>query len=908
MAMQPTIRNGRILGSKLIAPSAVVQQIHRAAMVDQICAARNAKLILVRAPAGFGKTTVMLQCQERFREMSVARAWLTMDRSDNDASRLLAGLDAATSLITEEADADLTNWNPENDHSVGDMALQIISRLSGFNAPFALFLDDFETIQEPGVLGLLRELIDHLPPQGQLVISSRSLPDLRLGRMRARGQLLEVDVARLRFTPEETAEFLTLRRQVSLSPEDISRLHRKTEGWVAAIWLASVALERSKDPAKFVERLSGTQQFIAHYLAEEILAHQPADVRRFLLRTSVLRHLEAPLCSALVPGADSQSILHELETTDVLLTPLGTLGDGYRYHSLFADFLQSELARESPAELKNLHSAAAGWYEKQGRPVPAIDHALEGGDIAHAVKLMSAHCSDLLAQGRMRLLTRWFSAIPPESLKQHPELQLIHMWAVCFTHGSHQAMDLLALSGLKTSTDPRIMAHVRALEPCLLAIMDRYEEAYAIGYKHLEYRTGVVPFADNVLSNAMAHIVSVIDNHDRARRLIDKVRTSQSTNSSEFNRMYSEASDGFIDLQEGKLRQAIARFRIAVTATRGGGYVHTNGNAWAGVPYAAALYESGHLDQAAHLLQVYAPLARDVGLPDLVILGYVTLDRIAFSRGDVDQALHLLTELEYLGHKNRLSRVVRSAKLERARIFLLQGHNRAAHEELDHAEDDAVWDRVGRMRYLANDLDYLELGRMRWELHAGNTARAVAQLSQAARQARTESRHRRGLKLELLHAAALHHAGDPASATTAMTHALRIASSEGFVRLILDEGDIMRAPIHALAATLQSNSRARDEPVFADYVRRLAQALGPIIPAATNSDAVGSAILLEPLTRKEIHVLQLLAEGYSNNSMAEKLFVSDSTIRTHLRNINAKLDAHNRTHAVATARRLNIIP
>ena len=906
--MQMMIRNPRTLGSKLTAPSAAVQQIARSALIEQIGAARNAKLVLVRAPAGFGKSTLMLQCQKRFREMSVATAWLTLDRSDNDASRLLAGLDAATSLITDGNDTDVQNWRPENDHTVGGMALQIISRLSGFNAPFVLFIDDFETIQEPGVLGLLRELIEHLPPQGQLVIGSRSLPDLRLGRMRARGQLLEIDTAHLRFTLEETAEFLTARRNMNLSSEEISRLQGKTEGWVAAIWLASVALERTVDPAKFVERLSGTEQSIANYLAEEILAHQPADVRRFLLRTSVLRHLEAPLCSALVPGADSRSILHELETADVLLTPVGTVGGGYRYHSLFADFLQSELARESPAELGGLHSAAAAWYEKQGRPVPAIDHALEGGDIAHAVALMSAHCADLLAQGRMRLLTRWFTTIPPEALRQHPELQLIHMWAVCFTHGSHQAMELLAQSGLKASTDSRIMAHVRALEPCLLAIMDRYEEAYAIGYKHLEYRSGIVPFADNVLSNAMAHIVSVIDNHERARRLIDKVRSSQGTNASEFNRMYSEASDGFIDLQEAKLRQAVARFRIAVTATHGGGYIHTNGNAWAGVPYAAALYEGGHIDQAAHLLQVYAPLARDVGLPDLIILGYVTLDRIAFSRGDVDHALQLLTELEYLGHKNRLPRVVCSAKLERARIFLLQGHSRAAREELDHAEDDTVWERVGRMRYLANDLDYLALGRMRWQLHAGNPADAAIRLLQAAKQARAESRHRRALKLELLHAAALHRAGDSDSAMTAMSNSLKVASSEGFLRLVLDEGDIMRSPIHALAAALRSTSQTRDEPVFADYVQRLAQTLGPIAPAVTSSDAIGRAILLEPLTRKEINVLQLLAEGYSNSAMAEKLFVSDSTIRTHLRNINTKLDAHNRTHAVATARRLNIIP
>lgn len=889
--------------SKLMAPSGAAQHIQRTSIVDHICAPAAPKLTLVRAPAGFGKSTLMLQCQARLREMSVATAWLTLDRSDNDASRLLLGLEAATVSIVN--DDDIGRYS-ENDPTVGGMASQITSRLSGYNAPFALFLDDMETLQEPGVLGLLREIIDYLPPKGRFIIGSRNLPDLHLGRMRARGHLLEIDPARLRFTLKETSEYFTTRRNVDLAEEHLSLLQNKTEGWVAAIWLASVALERNKNPSEFVARLSGAERSIAHYLAEEILAHQPPHIRQFLLRTSVLRQLEPALCSALMPGADSGRILHELETADVMLTPVGSSGDGYRYHSLFADFLKSELARELPNELAHLHSAASAWYETQDRPIPAIDHALEGGNISDAVRLMSIHCAGLVAQGRMRLLTRWFSVLPTEVLKQHPELQLIHMWAVCFTHGAYQAMDLLAQSGLKTSTAPEIMAHVRALEPCLLAIMDRYEEAHDIGLKNLELRSGVVPFADDVLSNATAHITSVIGNHVRARQLIDRVRRSQADHASEFNRMYSEASDGFIDLQEAKLRQATARFRIAVTATYGS-YVPTNGNAWAGVPYAVALYDSGQIDQAAHLLQVYAPLARDVGLPDLVILSYVTLSRIAFLRGDIDQVLHFLTELEYLGHKNRLRRVVCSARLERSRVFLLQGHREAAREELDRAEDDEVWERVGRLRYLANDLDYLALGRMRLQLHAGALDEAALQLAAAAKHARSESRYRRALKLELMYGAALFSAGDTASGSVALANALRAASPEGFIRLVLDEGDIMRAPIHALTATLQSGVLPRDEAVFVSYVQRLAQALGPVTPASAPSDKVQSAILLEPLTRKEMHVLQLLAEGYSNSAMAEKLFVSDSTIRTHLRNINTKLDAQNRTHAVATARRLNII-
>jgi len=891
-----------VLDAKLTAPVAAARQVLRQGVIDAIAAAADAKLVLLRAPAGFGKSTVMLQYRERLAASGVASAWLNLDRADNDASRFLAVLEAAAALITDEDDPPRA---AEAEASIGDSALRLIARLGAHPGRFALFLDEFEAIQEPGVLGLLRELIEHLPARGRLVIASRSLPDLRLGRLRARGQLLEIDVARLRFTLEDTAQYFTLRRARPLPADDLARLHDKTEGWVAALWLASVSLERATSPAEFIARFSGTEQAVADYLAEDVLDRQRPEVRDFLLRTSVLRQLDPALCDALLPGADSARILQELEAADVLLVPLGGSAKSYRYHSLFARFLQAQLEREAPAELRRLHAAAAAWYGAHQRPVPAIEHAIEGADFDRAVELLAVHAPALLAQGRMRLLARWFDALPAAALEARPELRLIHTWAVCFTRGPIEAMQMLAGSGLAASDEPRVAAHVRALQPCLLAMTDRYEEAYAAGRENLRRLPSTVPFADDVLANAMATIVAVMGDHAQARRLIDAARRGQGTQASEFNLMYSEAAEGIIDLQEARLRQAAARFRLAVTAGAGHGYSHASGNAWAGLPYALTLYESDQLDQAAHLLQVYLPLARDVGLPDLVILGYRTLSRIAFWRGDVDQALQLLTELEYVGHKGQLPRVVAGAKLERVRVQQLQGHHRAARDELERADDQGLWTRVTRLRFLANDLDYMALARLRWELHAGDAATAARLLAEAVRAAQADARHRRALKLRLLQAIALYRANDHDGALALLARVLQDACAEGFVRLVLDEGEILRQPMHALAARMAGS--AHDDPVLADYVKRLAHALGPQLPAAATPESGPRALLLEPLTRKEIRVLQLLAEGYSNSAMAEKLFVSDSTIRTHLRNINTKLDTHSRTQAVAVARRVGVI-
>ena len=895
----------RLLRTKLTAPAAVGRQIVREPIVEALCTS-NARLVLLRAPAGFGKSTVMLQCRERLLAHSIPVAWINVDRADNDASRFVGVLEAAAAVLTDVDEEEARQGGLDDCSTLADAALRVISRLSCHAGPFVLMLDEFEAIQEAGVLGLLRELVDQLPTGGRLVIGSRGMPDLRLGRLRARGQLLEIDAARLRFSQDETARFLEA-RDVRLAPESLARLHAKTEGWVAALWLASVSMERSASPAEFVERFSGTEHAIADYLAEDVLARQTPPVRDFLLRTSVLRTLEPSLCDALVPGAQSRWILRELETANVLIVPLDAPGTTYRYHSLFARFLEDRLRREAPESVASLHCAAATWYEAQHRPVPAIDHALEGGHTAYAVALLKSHAPVLLAQGRMRLLARWFDSLPDVALAAESELQMVRVWAMCFARGPHVSMALLERSGLQDSRDPLVAPHIRALRPCLLAMLDRYEDAYDAGRESLRHLPSRVPFADNVLANAMATIVAVMGEHEHARRLIDAARRGQGLSASEFNLMYSEAAEGIIDLQEGRLRQAAARFRLAVSATPGRSYSHANGNAWAGIPYAVTLYESNRLDQASHLLQVYLPLARDVGLPDLVILGYRTLSRIAFARGDVDQALQMLIELEYVGHKGPLPRVVAAAKLERARVLLLQGHHRAAREELDRADDPELWSRVGRLRFLANDLDYQELARLRWELHAGDRATCPGRIDAEARRAESGSRYRRALKLRLLHACALYRANETSSALTGLATVLKSTCAEGFVRLVLDEGDILRPLVHALVTQIDRSAAPHDDPLLADHLRNLATALGPMPSTPSVRDTNVPAALVEPLTRKEIRILQLLAEGYSNSAMAEKLFVSDSTIRTHLRNINAKLDTHSRTQAVAMARRLGVI-
>lgn len=880
-------------------------EVPRDAVAQRIANAGTARLVLVRAPAGFGKTTALQQAQRRLQAAGVATAWLTLDRADNDVPRFLAGLAQAVQALGRARPA-----------SGG--AVDVMAALAAEGPAFALFLDDVELVQEPAVIDLLRDLIEHLPRRGQVVIGSRSLPGLGLARLRARGLLLDIDADLLRFALPETADFFR-RRGLALTPALVQRLHDKTEGWIAALWLVSLALERlgAAGAAAFVERFSGSDRALADYLAEDVLAHLRPELRDFVLRTSVLRQISLPVCQALLPRADCAALLRELEAAHLFLTPLAGADGSWRYHSLFGDFLRTQLAREQPQQLARLHLAAAGWYEAQGRPVPAIDHAIDGGDHPLALQLLLQHADDFLAQGRMRLLHRWLTALPPEVLAPHPRLQVVAVWAQCFTQGPWAAQRQLDASACASSSDAQVQAQVRALQPMLLAMMDRFDEAYAAGQQSLARLPSPSAFADSVLLNAMAHIGSVMGQQVEAHRRLDAARRTHA--GSTFVRMYTEAMEGSLDLKEGRLRQATARFRIAVSATpHAPSYTYGNGNAWAGVLYAGALYEANDLAGAEQLLNVYLPLARDVGLPDHMMASHRMRARIAFGRGEVDTALQLLSELEYLGLQRQLPRVVANAKLERARLLLLQGHGAAARAELARAEDPAVWQRVARLHYASQETDDLPIARWRLDLHLAPTAADAAAvcppLQAALAQAEAQGRLHRALKLRVLLALAWWRAADRPQALATLRPALQHAAHEGFVRLLLDEGPALGPLLLQLRRESVDAARSED-PIVTDHLQRLLDLLGlpgvgdavPEPPDApdTADAAAGSG---EPLTRKEVAVLHLLAEGLSNSGMAQALFVSDSTVRTHLRNINTKLGAHSRTQALARARRLGLMP
>jgi LuxR family maltose regulon positive regulatory protein len=899
---RPGLPRAAALGAKLIPPQSTAFEIARTEVCERIFAAGAAKLVLLRAPAGFGKTTAMLQVHERFVQTGLPTAWLTLDRADNDIARFLAALTATLARLIPGL-----STPPHAATGPDELAFAVIDRVAAHPLPFALFLDDFEMLQNPAAVGIVAELIEQLPRGAQLVVGSRGVPELGLGRLRARGRLLEVDPSQLRFSEAEADAFLRERRGLALRPDDVRRLHRSTEGWAAVLWLASVSLENRDDPHRFIAGFSGSNAAVVEYLVEDVLARQSPDVRGFLLRTSLLSELQAPLCDAVCGRTDSARMLRRLEQAHLFMVPLQGDHSQYRYHGMFAEFLRTELARHHAAEIPGLHRAASRWYDEHRRPVPAIEHALAAGDLDYALDALSRYAQALLEEGRVRLLSRWLDPLlEVGALDAYPMLQVVHAWAVCFARGPRAAAALLDRLERTAHPDPEVRAHRLAMRPLFLSLTDQIEEALPLATAALEEIPSDLAFVSGFLQVNMANLALIAGRYQDALRFADAARARQPAHHSPFNFALSEAAEAAVDLTQGRLRKAIAGLRVAVSAGSMDATRPTNGNALAGVPLALALYEADQLEQAERLLVVYIPLIRGVGIPDELILGHVVMARIASERGDTERAEQLLVELEHIGHRDGLPRVVATARLERVRQLVMADRLAHARSELDRCGDRALWSRVARLSLRANEVETYDVALARWSVRTGHAGEVTRMLRGELEAAERMQRERRALTLRLLLAQALYRDNQRNKAMRMLARAVRLGCLEGYVRAFRDEGALLLQLLRELRAMpdlVREDGHGDEALAFID--RLLHEPVAPARTAATEGAAVASAH--EVLTRKELQVLRLAAEGLSNDELAERLFVAETTVRTHLRNINVKLDTRSRVEAIAAARRLGLL-
>ncbi|MNM74599.1 Serine/threonine-protein kinase PknK [compost metagenome] len=678
-----------------------------------------------------------------------------------------------------------------------------------------------------------------------------------------------------------------------------------------------MALERDPEPERFLSTFSGSDAAIAEFLAEDVLDRQPEPLRDFLLRSSVLKQMQASLCDAVLERDDSAEMLAQLSRGNLFLMSTDNLGN-FRYHALFADFLRARLMQCEPGRVPGLHLRAARWYEAQGRPVPAIEHALHAGDEELVVRLLGAHAQPLLDAGRFRLLARWIGSLPTALVDAHPRLRIIEAWALTYINRGEQARTLLdRLEAQRVqrgeAEDDEVRANILALRPLLMMFRDE-PGGFAAALRNQSQLSPRHGFPYSQLSNVLAVGHAAVDEYDTARTLLAGARRLHREIGSTFGLVYAECLEGSISLRQGHLQDALTRLRGAMNHMAGDDTRRVDRNPIAAVMYAEALYESGQPDQAERLLNIYLPQVRETGMIDVEARGYLTLARITWRPGGQEQAFDLLADLERHGQQDNLARSLICADLERARLELLRGDAQASAASLARAQAYAEQYQWSDCVQPLHDVESLPLARLRLRLHgvtdSATAAALLAELDEAIQAARTRQRHRLALHLTLLRIDALRRSGRLQEAQVGLAEALAGAAAQCIVQPFAEEGSALAGL--ALAWMQSPEGRAKlQAPELAAFSERLEAAC---IAAGGRPESLPAPApraptiqLEEGFTRRELDVLNLLVQGKSNDQVAQQLFVSRNTVRTHVRNILGKLGVSNRTEAVVAAHQQGLV-
>lgn len=422
--------NSPLITTKLYTPRPRQNLVSRPHLLSRASEGLAGKLLLISAPAGYGKTTLMAAwCAGPGRGYPLA--WLSLEEEDNDPARFLAYLTAALQQIGVDLQEDMATLFQGSRQATDPAILSLlINELATVSADFALVLEDYHVIERHELHQMMSFLLDHLPPQMHLVIITRLDPPFPLARLRARGQLSEVRARNLRFTLAESTAFLHDVMNLALSDDVIQTFHERTEGWIAALQLAALTLQGRDNPSALIATFGSGHDYLVDYLAEEVLDRQPESLRMFLLQTSILNRMNGPLCDALTDRSDSEATLAALEKSNLFVSPMDSDARWYRYHHLFAHVVASHLQRIAPEQLPELHRRAAKWYAQNNYEAEAIEHYLAAMDYEAAAAMLNSKVVSYLTKGSFSTLLSWFDRLPDEAINQHPRLNVYRAWGL----------------------------------------------------------------------------------------------------------------------------------------------------------------------------------------------------------------------------------------------------------------------------------------------------------------------------------------------------------------------------------------------------------------------------------------------------------------------------------------------
>ena len=939
-------QDNSLIRTKLRQPFTRPSLVNRPRLQTQIANGLRGPLTLIIAPAGFGKTTLVASC---IAGCGMPVAWLSLDKDDNQAGRFLTYLMAALQTADHRIGSEAAQLMAETQQTFPEGVLtSLINDLDAASGEMLLALDDYQFIASPEVHAVVAFILDHSPHNFHLLIASRSDPPLPLARLRARGQLVELRAAELRFTPAEAGQFLNDVMGLQLDDRSLEVLEERTEGWVAGLQMAALSMRDRKDVPRFIEGFSGTNRFILDYLLEEVLATQPPEIQQFLLCTSILDRLTAPLCevvleavklegwnkdqssTAIQPAGslNCQSILEYLERSNLFLIVLEDERQWYRYHHLFADLLRARLDQLHPGFSLRIHTLAATWYETHGFYEEAIHHALAARDYPNAARLVEAVAENAWLNGQYASILAWMNAIPAELIHTRPWLCIWIAWA--YTQmGVSQDIDRWITAAEQViknqSKDNSAIAAPDASQDAL-ALMNEIAalRAFSVSFSHDYDRS--IELAETVLKNPplknkkvaqftrcnILHLLSsmyfVTGNLLKAEQTC--LETIELANDMGIMLRLLHCTNKLILVHKvnGRLHRSYQLIDETFSLLQQQGFQYYFAVVQLSFRKIELLYEWNQLEEFQHLVDFVLNQKMLADVPYLLVDFYhvQALDCLikqdySGSQAALDKAKELARQsyiwegLTWRTEKLQIRLWLESGKLPLAVVWSSQPFE----DQDEILRFPTETGALAQARILLEQADYDE---------------ALTLLDRLVNLAEAEGRNGSLIEIRALKAIALLGLENIRQATAEVESALALAEPEGYVRTFIDEGQPMLKLLSRVAKDASSPHAKYAHRLLTECREDKGSARINLQHNVSPEDRImplpdaSNASLIEPLSVRELEVLQLLALGRTNQEIANQLIVATGTVKAHAANIYRKLDVANRTEAVARARQLGILP
>ena len=903
-----------LLSTKFYIPPSRINAIQRPRLTEKLLSGvdRPGSFALLSGSAGFGKTTLLSDFTTR---LSGKVAWVSLDEGDNDYPRfwtyLIKACQSILDSVGESALDLLDSTQPLPDDTVPTI---LINDFVTHSEAVVLVLDDYHEIQNQSIHNSLLFLLDHLPDNFYIVVSTRIDPPWPLARYRVRNRLIEIRAQDLRFSIEEATEFLNRTMNLDLSSEDVTALEERTEGWIAGLQLAALSMQGRDGITSFVKAFTGSHIYVAEYLVEEVLQRQSEEMQKFLLKTSMLKRMNADLCEAVTGCQDGQVILQELHRENIFVIPLDNEGRWFRYHHLFADLLNARLRQtQSTEEIAILQLHAADWYERNGFGIEAVNSALAAKDFERAVGLVQKYARELIFTGQLNILNNWLETFPDATFDAHPGLAFYQFWVDVLQNNAdlsakaiHEKEDLLKSLPSSPEND-RLRGELMAVICRAIALSGRTSDGIRLGQDALIYLPADELAARARVNSALATAHDLEGRAEISESLYQESFT-QAIAAGEYRlAAHTLMVKGLIQINCGHLHEATKTYQTIVDMVPA---ASPKGDSASSVKSKKVFFPAGQgyiglgcvqlewndLDAAENYLQRGMDLCRQGGL-DGIFIGKVHMSRLHQARGDLAGALNEIKISQQIPEVGTFDLITRQIQ-----IALAEGN-------VDHAKRLAA--PLAKM-LSSNDvarppLIFLEITKAilaQVYLAQGEVEKTFQVLDGLQAKAEPGARLGRLIEVHLIRALAYHKQNGKSlipDAVESLVRALELAEPQGHVLLFLEKGPELIPLLKAVADSGSTPERIRK------YAQRLLEAFDEIGKSPIHQPAIEANGLVEQLTPREMEVLELLAIGDSNQTIAEKLVITIRTVKKHTGNIYGKLNANSRIQAVTRARELGLL-